>query len=60
MRQLKGKVSETNKEKKIRKKENLESKDKVFSLVLPILGFLFALLVAFVYIKTQPKKVADI
>lgn len=57
MRQLKGKTKETNKQKKERKKEFLENKQKVFSMVLPIMGAVFVLIVAYVYIKTRPKAV---
>lgn len=55
MRQLKGKTKETNKQKKERKKEFLENKQRVFSLVLPTLAAIFVLIVAYVYIKTRPK-----
>ncbi|CAD6234134.1 GSCOCG00007586001-RA-CDS [Cotesia congregata] len=55
MRQLKGKTKETNKQKKERKKEFLENKQRVFSLVLPTLAAIFVLIVAYVYVKTRPK-----
>jgi len=55
MRQLKGKVKETNKQKKERKKEFLENKRRVFTVVLPTLGAVFLLIVLYVYIKTRPK-----
>ncbi|XP_014300504.1 single-pass membrane and coiled-coil domain-containing protein 4 homolog [Microplitis mediator] len=55
MRQLKGKTKETNKQKKERKKEFLENKQRVFSLVLPTLAAIFILIIAYVYVKTRPK-----
>ncbi|XP_065334167.1 single-pass membrane and coiled-coil domain-containing protein 4 homolog [Cloeon dipterum] len=55
MRQLKGKVKETNKQKKERKKEFIENKEKVFTVVVPVIAGLFMLLVAFVYFKTRPR-----
>jgi len=56
MRQLKGgKVKENAREKRERKKEFMENKEKAFSLVLPILGACFALLVVLVYSATRPK-----
>ncbi|XP_074110204.1 single-pass membrane and coiled-coil domain-containing protein 4 homolog [Cotesia typhae] len=55
MRQLKGKTKETNKQKKERKKEFLENKQRVFTLVLPTLAAIFVLIVVYVYVKTRPK-----
>lgn len=55
MRQLKGKTKETNKQKKERKKEFLENKRKVFTVVLPSLAAVFLLIVVYVYLKTKPK-----
>jgi cell division septal protein FtsQ len=55
MRQLKGKVKESNKQKKERKKEFMENKERVFTIVLPVVGGLFLLLVAYVYFKTRPR-----
>ncbi|XP_017842560.1 single-pass membrane and coiled-coil domain-containing protein 4 homolog [Drosophila busckii] len=57
MRQLKGKVKETRKQKKERKLENVEIQSKMQTIVLPALGFVFLLIVAFVYIKTRPAAV---
>ncbi|XP_059487149.1 single-pass membrane and coiled-coil domain-containing protein 4 homolog [Neocloeon triangulifer] len=57
MRQLKGKVKETNKQKKERKKEFMENKEKVFTIVVPVVAGLFMLLVAYVYFKTRPRTV---
>lgn len=55
MRQLKGKVKENSKEKRERKKEFLENKNKVFTIVLPVLLILSVLIVIYVYYKTRPK-----
>ena len=56
MRQLKGgKTKETSKQKKERKKEFMEMKQRIFTIVLPTVAAVFALIVAYVYIKTRPK-----
>jgi len=61
MRQLKGgKVKENAKEKKERKKEFMENKEKAFSLVLPVLGVCFALVVVLVFFATRPKQIAEL
>lgn len=57
MRQLKGKVKETAKEKKERKKEFIENKEKAFTIALPVLGGLFLIIVLLVYLKTRPKEI---
>ncbi|XP_037937076.1 single-pass membrane and coiled-coil domain-containing protein 4 homolog [Teleopsis dalmanni] len=54
MRQLKGKVKETRKEKKERKLENLAIQSKMKTVVLPTLGVIALLIAAFVYAKTRP------
>lgn len=59
MRQLKGKVKETNKQKKERKKDFVENKKKIFSLVLPTVGAIFLLIVVYVYLKTRPKAIEE-
>ena len=59
MRQLKGKIKENAREKRQRKKEFKENKDKLFTVVLPTLGVLFALMVAFVYMSSRPKSVIE-
>ncbi|KAE8741580.1 hypothetical protein FOCC_FOCC012873 [Frankliniella occidentalis] len=56
MRQLKGKVKETNKQKKERKKEFIENKQRVFTIVLPTIGVLFVLMVLYVYFKASRPK----
>lgn len=58
MRQLKGKVKETNKQKKERKKEFLENKQRVFTIVLPTVGVLFVLMVLYVYFKASRPKIS--
>ena len=57
MRQLKGKTKETNKQKKDRKKEFIENKQRVFTIVLPTLAAVFFLIAAYVYVKTRPKAI---
>lgn len=57
MRQLKGKTKETNKQKKERKKEFLENKQRVFTVVLPTIAAIFVVIAAYVYVKTRPKVV---
>ncbi|KAH8273017.1 single-pass membrane and coiled-coil domain-containing protein 4 homolog [Drosophila bipectinata] len=54
MRQLKGKVKETRKQKKERKLDNLEIQAKIRTVVLPAFGALAVFLVLFVYLKTRP------
>lgn len=55
MRQLKGKVKETRKEKSDRRKENREIQDKVKTLVLPCLAAAFVFIVLYVYTKSRPQ-----
>ncbi|XP_072753973.1 single-pass membrane and coiled-coil domain-containing protein 4 homolog isoform X1 [Anoplolepis gracilipes] len=55
MRQLKGKTKETNKQKKERKKEFLENKQRVFTVVLPTIAAIFVIIAAYIYVKTRPK-----
>ncbi|XP_014246403.1 single-pass membrane and coiled-coil domain-containing protein 4 homolog [Cimex lectularius] len=59
MRQLKGKVKETNKQKKERKKEFIENKKKVFTIALPTLGAVFLFIGVYIYLKTRPKTMED-
>lgn len=58
MRQLKGKVKETRKQRKERKLENVEIHNQMKTIVLPILGVLALIVTAFVYIKTRPSVMA--
>lgn len=60
MRQLKGKAKETNKQKKERKRDFLENKKKVFTVVLPSLAAICLLIIIYVYIKVKPKIPADL
>lgn len=57
MRQLKGKTKETNKQKKERKKEFMENKQRVFTVVLPTIAAIFVIIAAYIYFKTRPKVV---
>ncbi|KAF2349698.1 protein of unknown function DUF4519, partial [Trinorchestia longiramus] len=55
MRQLKGgKQKESPKEKRDRKKAFMESREKVFTVVLPFLAVVAVIVMIFVYIKTRP------
>lgn len=54
MRQLKGKVKETRKQKKERKLENIAIHNKIKTIVLPAMGVLALLIIVFVYVKTRP------
>uniref|UniRef100_A0A0L8GVE8 Single-pass membrane and coiled-coil domain-containing protein 4 homolog n=1 Tax=Octopus bimaculoides TaxID=37653 RepID=A0A0L8GVE8_OCTBM len=55
MRQLKGQVKkETKREKRERKKDFLENKQKVFTIVLPVFILLICLIITYVYFKTKP------
>lgn len=60
MRQLKGKVKETNKQKKERKREFIENKRKIFTIALPTIAAFFLLIAVYVYFKTRPKPIDDI
>ena len=56
MRQLKGKTKkESAKEKKERKKEFADARNSLYTVVLPALGTVFALIIAFVWIKSNLK-----
>ncbi|PNF33032.1 putative single-pass membrane and coiled-coil domain-containing protein 4 [Cryptotermes secundus] len=55
MAQLKGKVKETNKQKRERKKDFVENKKRVFTIVLPTLGAVFIMIAVYIYFKTRPK-----
>lgn len=54
MRQLRGKVKETRKQKKERKLENLEIQNQLKTVVIPAVGIFALLIVVFVYFKTRP------
>lgn len=54
MRQLKGKVKkESKKEKRERKKDFLENKQKVFSVVLPTMAVITALIICYILYMTK-------
>lgn len=60
MRQLKGgKVKESAKEKKQRKKEFAETQKQVYQIALPTLIAVFIFITAYVYIKTRPRNYID-
>ena len=52
MRQLKGKVKESRKEKRERKQDNLANKERLWTVVLPTLLGAVALIAAYVYFNT--------
>ncbi|XP_067647575.1 single-pass membrane and coiled-coil domain-containing protein 4 homolog [Eurosta solidaginis] len=54
MRQLRGKVKETRKQKKERKLENLTIQNQLKTIVLPAVCVFGLLIVVFVYLKTRP------
>ncbi|XP_019845702.1 single-pass membrane and coiled-coil domain-containing protein 4 homolog [Bactrocera dorsalis] len=54
MRQLRGKVKETRKQKKERKLENLEIQNQLKTVVIPAVCVFALLIVVFVYFKTRP------
>lgn len=56
---MKGKPKETAKQKKERKREFLENKKNIFTIVLPTLGAVFLLIAIYVYFKTRPKAISD-
>ena len=56
MRQLKGKVKESRKEKRERKQDNMENKTNLFRIVLPTVIAICALIIGFVYIGTRPNQ----
>ncbi|GIY17996.1 hypothetical protein CDAR_462151 [Caerostris darwini] len=56
MRQLKGKVKESKKEKRERKKDFAENKRRFFTVALPIIILLIAVLLFFIYTNTREKR----
>ncbi|CAL1266875.1 unnamed protein product [Larinioides sclopetarius] len=56
MRQLKGKVKESKKEKRERKKDFAENKKRFFTIALPVIIVLIALLVFFIYVSARDKR----
>ena len=55
----KGKVKQNAREKRQRKREFMKNKDKLFTVVLPTLGVMIALIVAMVYMNSRPKSVIE-
>lgn len=60
MRQLKGKVKETRKQKKERREENAKIQQQIHSIVLPVLGAIVLLIGAYVYLKSRPSVAASV
>lgn len=56
MRQLKGKVKESKKEKRERKKDFAENKRRFFTVALPVITVLIAVLIFFIYVSTRDKR----
>ncbi|XP_012159997.1 single-pass membrane and coiled-coil domain-containing protein 4 homolog [Ceratitis capitata] len=54
MRQLRGKVKETRKQKKERKMENLAIQNQLKTIVIPSVCVLALIIIVFVYFKTRP------
>lgn len=53
MRQLKGKVKETRKEKRERKLENLKNKEKIWTVVIPVMLTISVIIIAYVLLSTK-------
>lgn len=59
MRKLKGAATkETRKQKQERRKENAQLKQQIRTYVLPVLGVVALLIVAYVFVKSRPMDVA--
>jgi len=58
MRQLKGKVKESRKEKRERKEEFIANKNSCWWIVLPVLGVVATAVTLLVFYGTRPKMVA--
>lgn len=54
MRQLKGKVKENKKQKKERKDDFVKQRERVFTVVLPTLAVIAALIIAYVFLNSRP------
>lgn len=59
MRQLKGKVKETARERKQRKKEFAETQKQVYTIAIPTVIAVFLFIAVYVYLKTRPKNHFD-
>lgn len=55
MKQLKGKPKESSKEKKQRRKEAVEMKRQIYTVVLPAVAVVFCFIVVYIYFKTRPR-----
>jgi len=55
MKQLKGKVKETHKEKHQRREDFSKQKERLFTIVLPTLLAISAVIAAYVYFNSRPK-----
>lgn len=56
MRQLKGKVKESHKEKHERREDFMQQKRRVFKIVLPVLAVIWGIIIAYVYYYSRPKE----
>ena len=59
MRQLKGKVKESRKEKRERKQDNVDNKNNLLRIVIPTLVVLCAVIIGVVYIGTRQKQILE-
>lgn len=59
MKQLKGKSKETSREKKQRRKDAMEMKKQVYTVVLPAIAVIFCMIVVYIYFKTRPRNYTD-
>ena len=55
MRQLKGKVKESKKEKRERKDDFKQQGTRLVTIVLPTLAVIILLIVSFIYVQSRPK-----
>jgi len=55
MKQLKGKVKESHKEKRERREDFSKQKERLFTIVLPTLLAIWAMIAAYVYFNSRPK-----
>lgn len=55
MKQLKGQVKESRREKRERRLENVEAKKNFFKITVPVLCGFLALVILYVYLNTRPK-----
>jgi len=55
MKQLKGKVKESHREKRERREDFSKQKQRLFTIVLPTLLAISAMIAAYVYFNSRPK-----